>query len=86
MLVATIEKVEAPLLLLSARLPIVPDQVAKRAYVELRDADDDGGEVLVSAIFSFRMKAVLSKRQIEIDLMRKARHIFKRVSHGLNGL
>jgi hypothetical protein len=62
------------------------DQLTKRAYVELRDADDDGGEVLVSAIFSFRTTASLTKRQIEIDLVRKARHIFKRVSHGLNGL
>jgi hypothetical protein len=62
------------------------DQVSKRAYVEMRDADDDGGEILVSAIFTFRTKAILSKRQIEIDVVRKARHVFKRVSHGLNGL
>jgi hypothetical protein len=61
------------------------DQVSKRAYVE-RDADDDGGEILVSAIFSFRTTARLSRRQIEIDVVRKARHVFKRVSHGLNGL
>jgi hypothetical protein len=52
----------------------------------MRDADDDGGEILVSAIFTFRTKAILSKRQIEIDVVRKARHVFKRVSHGLNGL
>jgi hypothetical protein len=40
------------------------DRETKRAYVELRDADDDGGEILVSTIFSFRTKANLSKREI----------------------
>jgi hypothetical protein len=62
------------------------DKVTKRAYVELREPDDDGGEILVSAVFTFRTTASLPKRQIEIDVLRKARHVFKRASHGLNGL
>ena len=39
------------------------DRKTKRAYVELRDADDDGGEMLATAIFSFRTKGSLSNRE-----------------------
>ena len=62
------------------------DRDTERAYVELRDADDDGGEMLVTAIFSFRTKGSLSKREIERDVVRKARHLFNRVAIGLRGL
>jgi hypothetical protein len=30
------------------------DRESERAYVELRDGDDDGGEILAVTIFSFR--------------------------------
>ena len=30
------------------------DRETERAYVELRDLDDDGGEMLATAIFSYR--------------------------------
>jgi hypothetical protein len=61
------------------------DRETERAYVELRDADDDGGEMLATAIFSFRTTARLSKLQIEQDLVRKARHIFRRAAQTLEG-
>lgn len=48
------------------------DGESKRAYVELRDADDDGGEMLATAVFSFRTKARRSKREIEQDVVRNA--------------
>jgi hypothetical protein len=53
--------------------------------VELREADDDGGEVIVAAIFSFRSKAIYSQRELEQDLGRKARHMLRRASVGLDG-
>ena len=56
------------------------DRETERAYVELRDEDDDGGEVLAVAIFSFRTTARLSKQQIEQDIVRKARHVLKRAA------
>jgi hypothetical protein len=49
-------------------------------YVELRDEDDDRGEILAVTIFSFRTTARLSKQQIEQDIVRKARHILKRAA------
>ena len=52
------------------------EEQSKRAYVELRDADDDGGEMLATAVFSFRTKARLSKREIDQDVERKARYLF----------
>ena len=61
------------------------DRETERAYVELRDADDDGGEMLATAIFSFRTTARLSKTQIEQDFVRKARHIFRRAAQTLEG-
>ena len=54
------------------------DRQTQRAYVELRDADDDGGEMLASAIFSYRTCARLTDRQIEQEIVRKARHLLKR--------
>jgi hypothetical protein len=56
------------------------DRESERAYVELRDEDDDGGEILAVTIFSFRTTARLSKQQIEQDIVRKARHILKRAA------
>jgi hypothetical protein len=56
------------------------DHETERAYVELRDADDDGGEMLATAIFSFRTTEGLTNRQIEQEIARKARHILKRAA------
>jgi hypothetical protein len=60
------------------------DRQTQRAYVELRDMDDDGGEVLTVAVFSYRTSSRLPSRQIEEEIVRKARHIFKRAAFGLD--
>ncbi len=60
------------------------DRETQRAYVELRDTDDDGGEVLTVAVFSFRTTARLPRRRIEEDIVRKARHLFKKAALGLD--
>ena len=53
------------------------DRESRRAYVELRDDDADGGEVIVVAIFSYRRSSIVTKRALEQDL--------KRASRGLDG-
>jgi len=59
------------------------DGKSKRAYVELRDADDDGGEMVAVAVFSFRTTARLSKREVEQDVIRKAKYLFNRAAIGM---
>ena len=44
----------------------------------LERADDDGGESIVTAIFSYRAKTVFSKQELKRDIVRKARHMLKR--------
>jgi hypothetical protein len=61
------------------------DPHTQRAYVELRKDDSDGGEVVAVAVFSFRSTANLTKRQIEQEIVRKARHIFRKVGDTLSG-
>ena len=61
------------------------DRKSRRAYVELRDDDADGGEVIVTAIFSYRRSSIVTKRALEQDLATKARHLMKRASLGLDG-
>jgi len=56
------------------------DRETECAYVELRAPDDDGGEAIATTIFSFRSTAALSKRQIEQDIVRKARHFLRRAA------
>jgi hypothetical protein len=56
------------------------DRETERAYVELRARDDDGGDAIATAIFSFRTTAALSKWQIEEDIVRKARHLLRRAA------
>jgi len=56
------------------------DRETERAYVELRDDDEDGGEMLAVAIFPLRTTAKLSKQQMEQDVLRKARYILKRAA------
>ena len=58
---------------------------SQRAYVELREQDADGGELIVTAIFTYRRTSIISKRALEQDLARKARHMMKRASGGLGG-
>lgn len=56
------------------------DRKTLRAYVELRDDDADGGEMIVTAIFSYRRTSVMSKRALEQDLATKARHLMRSAS------
>ena len=53
------------------------DRDTGRAYVELGARDDDSGDAIATTIFSFRTTASLSKRQIEEDIVRKARHLLR---------
>jgi hypothetical protein len=52
----------------------------ERAFVELRDADDDGGEIVATAILSYRMVANSPSQEINRDIVRKARHVLKRAA------
>jgi hypothetical protein len=54
------------------------DRNTYRAYVELRGPEDDGGDILASAIFSFRSSQSLTERQIEQEIVRKARYRYLR--------
>ena len=60
------------------------DRRSKRAYVELREEDADGGEVIVTAIFSYRRTSIITKRALEQELSTKARHLMRRASVGLD--
>ena len=53
------------------------DERTRRANVEFRDKDEDGGEVVVTTIFSFRTLNPLNHRQVEEELIRKARHLLR---------
>jgi hypothetical protein len=53
------------------------DNRSKRAYVEFRRNDSDGGDQLVVAVFTFRTKERLSKPRIKEEVVRKARHALK---------
>jgi hypothetical protein len=48
------------------------DAQAQRAYVLLRDTDEDGEELVVSATFSFRIFMPLPFGQIQKEIVRKA--------------
>jgi len=61
------------------------DRKTLRAYVELRDEDADGGQMIVTAIFSYRRTSIITKRALEQELATKARHLMRRASIGLNG-
>jgi hypothetical protein len=56
------------------------DKETERAYVELRARDDDGGDLIATAIFSFRTTARFSKQETKQDIVRKARHLFRRAA------
>src|SRR5689334_7338361 len=59
------------------RIRGVWDRETERAYVELRARDDDGGESIVTAIFSYRATSRISKHELKQDIVRKARYMFK---------
>ncbi|MGZ5917903.1 MAG: hypothetical protein ACXWJ4_11405, partial [Methyloceanibacter sp.] len=50
--------------------------------LELREPDDEGGEILVSTIFSYRTASNLSKQEATQDIIRKARHALNRAAGG----
>ncbi|MFN2200524.1 MAG: hypothetical protein ACK2UO_04930 [Caldilineaceae bacterium] len=53
------------------------DRVEGRAYVEARAADAYGGEMVVSAIFSYRPPRELTDKQIEEEIKRQAHYALK---------
>src|SRR5262249_42561961 len=52
------------------------DEYCERACGELREPNIDGGETIVTAIFSYRTTADLSSAQVAAEIERKARHAF----------
>jgi hypothetical protein len=60
------------------------DRKTKRAYVELREEDADGGDVIITAIFLYRRTSIVTERALEQDLATKARHMMKRASVGMH--
>jgi hypothetical protein len=49
-------------------------------YVEFRAPDGDGGDAITTAIFSYKTAERLSKRRIQEEVVRKARHLLKKAS------
>ena len=58
------------------------DKKTRRAYVELRQPDADGDEMIVAAIFSYRRTSIITKKALEYDLATKARRLMKRAAVG----
>ena len=56
----------------------------RRAYVELRQDDADGDEMIVAAIFSYRRTSIMTKKALMYELATKARHLMKRAAVGLD--
>jgi hypothetical protein len=56
------------------------DRAKQQAYVEFRGPDDDGGDAIATAIFSYRTTERLSKKQVQEEIVRKARHLLKRAA------
>ena len=56
------------------------DRAKERAYVEFRGPDGDGGDAIATAIFSYRTSERLSKKQVQEEIVRKARHLLKRAA------
>jgi len=46
-------------------------------YVELRNSDDAVGDVVAVAVFTYKRNQPISRRELEEDLLRKARYILK---------
>ena len=60
------------------------DKKTRRAYVELRQDDVHGDEMIVAAIFSNRRTSIITKKALEYDLATKARYLMKRAAVGLD--
>jgi hypothetical protein len=56
------------------------DRHTKRAYVEFREPDGDGGDAITVAIFSYRTCDRLTKSQVHEEIVRKARQLLKRAA------
>jgi len=56
------------------------DRHTERGYVEFRADDDDGGEIVIATILSFRSKSKLSKQEVQREIVRKARYALKRAA------
>jgi hypothetical protein len=56
------------------------DRHTRRAHVELRDQDDDGSEIVATATFSFRTLKPLAQRQVEEEIVHRARHFLHRAA------
>jgi len=56
------------------------DRAKERAYVEFRGPDDDGGDSIATAIFSYRTCDKLTKKQTQEEIVRKARHLLRRAA------
>ena len=54
------------------------DSAKERAYVEFRGPDDDGGDAITTALFSYKTVERLSKKQLHEEIARKARYLLKR--------
>ena len=53
------------------------DHHKERAYIEFSGPDDDGGDAIATAIFSYRTSECLSKKQVHEEIVRKARYLLK---------
>jgi hypothetical protein len=59
------------------------DAQAQRAYVLLRDTDEDGEEMVVSLTFSYRTFMPLPFRQIQKEIVHKAGKILQQAASNL---
>jgi hypothetical protein len=48
------------------------DRAKERAYVEFRARDDDGGDAIATAIFSYNTTDRLTKNQLHEEIVRKS--------------
>ena len=53
------------------------DRTNGRAYIEARAPDTYGGEIVVSAIFSYRPPSNLTDKRIEEEIKRQAHYALK---------
>jgi hypothetical protein len=60
------------------------DHHTKRAYVEFRGPDDDGGEAITTVIFSYKTTDRLSWKQVEEEIVRKARQCGRAATAAVN--
>jgi len=54
------------------------DRHKEQPYVEFRGPDEDGGNAITVALFSYKTAERLSKKQLHEEIVRKARYLLKR--------